>query len=150
MVYLHERFVNIELPKPAEPNIGRIGDSLLVTHQAEIFASVTRWIQSRTKKEDYIYAFPHEPHYYFLAGRRCPDIFTNSLDAGISKGLQEEAVRRISKENVKYAILVKDSFCVMDNAQVPNKECIPIIYKYFEENFSPVMTFDGTVILKRK
>jgi len=150
LIYLRERFVDIELPKPIEQNICRIGDSLLVTRQAEIFADVTKWIQSHTNKEDYIYAFPHEPHFYFLTNRRCPDIFTNSLDAGMLKGLQEKTVANIIKKNVVYAILVKDSFAVMGNAQVPNEKRIPIIYEYFSENFTPVVSYDNTIILKRK
>lgn len=150
LVFLHERFVSIELPKPPKVRIERIGGSLLTTAQAEIFADVTRWIQEHTKDGDYIYAYPHEPHYYFLSGRACPDIFNNSLDAGISRGLQEKAIKNIAKKDVRYAICVNDSFRVMGNTQIANEERIPQIYGYFKKNFFPVARFNGTVILKKR
>jgi hypothetical protein len=150
MFYMSERYKDIGLPAVLGPGLERLGDARLPQEQAEIISKATQWIQANTGKDEPIYAFPHEPQYYFLAERRCADIFTNAIDSGISDKLQKETVARLTKSGLRYAIMVQDSYRVMGNRQIPNKERIPLVYDYFSGNFSQAAAFGKTLVLKRK
>jgi hypothetical protein len=150
IAYMRVRYIDIELPALSDFKLERLGDARLPEAQARTFSEVTRLILANTDENEVIYAFPHEPQYYFLAKRRCADIFTGAIDSGVSEKLQEEAVARLEKSGVRYAIMVQNSYQVTDNRPIPNEERIALVYSYFSQNFSQVAAFGKTIILKRK
>ncbi|MEI8176361.1 MAG: hypothetical protein WCG78_05795, partial [Candidatus Omnitrophota bacterium] len=127
-----------------------LGGAIVPPAQESTMSRVCDFIMKHTGPDDYIYAFPHEPQYYFFSRRRCPTLFTNALDAGIDPRYERAAIADIERKNVTYAIFVSDSYSVMDNAMIPNEKRIPLIYAFFQERYAPVNVIDGTVIMKKR
>lgn len=140
------KIIEDKSPVPAT----KLGDSILPFQQYDTFYRVSDFIIKHTSWDEYIYAFPHEPRYYFLTQRRCPTFFTNALDAGIAPAFQLAAIKDIESKKLNFAILVSDSYLVTDNIKVPNEKRIPLIYNFLKDKFIPVKNINGTIILKRK
>ncbi len=125
--------------------IERAGSSRLPYPQANGYEFLVDWIHARTKRGEPIFFFPYDGSIYFLADRPNP-CFLPVLALGITKPMQERAVRELQASKVHWAIWDTEN-TAFDG--VPIKKFLPVVYAYLRGNYRVVEKKGPFLFLER-
>lgn len=123
------------------PRSGRI--ELLPRLAAQVEAIAAR--ASRLHPADAILFYPSEATFYYLLDRRPPTRFLWAYDAATSE-MQEAAISEMERERPRWLFRSTDTFPV---DHIPQDRLVPRVDAWLQENYRPVETLPGAVLLER-
>jgi hypothetical protein len=121
------------------------------------------WLDANLAKDETFFAFPYDPIYYYLAGRKSPTrqlIFFNHIN--VPPEQEQKTIAELEKNNVNYVLLSTRMNSAEPSLGYFGVTYCPILRKYIEDHFTEVGRWGdwqnepgwawnhGTMILKRK
>lgn len=123
----------------------------------------TEYLDSHLTGNESFFALPYDPIYYYLTDRKSPTrqlIFFEHIN--IPQEQEKMIIRELEMHRTNWVVLSSRSFSGEAGLGILGKTYCPLIGKYINENFDPVVRFGiwrkpvgwsqnhGTIILKRK
>jgi hypothetical protein len=125
--------------------------------------ATTEYLNKTLKPDETFFALPYDIIYYYLTGRPSPSrqtIFFEHIN--IPQEQEQKIIQEIEDKKVNYIVLSNRFMSPERGLGILGKTYCPVIGKYINDNFIPVMRFGdwqhvpgwgwahGTMILKRK
>ncbi len=105
-------------------------------HEYKVVTEITAYIKKNTGKEDYIFALPFNPIWYFLTDRKNPSYHEWILPGVLKEKKQEEVVEELK---VKLPIYIIYADVAIDGREERHfSRYAPIIEEFIRRNYVPV------------
>lgn len=107
--------------------------------------SVVRYIKTQTGRDEYIFVFPYDILFYFLADRKSPSYYDWFIAGSVPPNAQPETIEEIRRKNIRYVILRDyNSECF------PTRRLYPMIDNYLLNDFFVQVVYGNFSIMRKK